>query len=87
MNAFRALVAGKTEVLGGKPVTIPLCPLKILTESNPNFYGDRQAINHLRLGTKYYRFQEIREGRNLSRIDTELRSKEFRHKHFTSFVN
>jgi hypothetical protein len=48
---------GKTEVLGVKPVPVPLCPPQIpygLTpESNPCLHGERPATNCLRHGTAY----------------------------------
>jgi hypothetical protein len=49
---------GRTEVLGGKPVPVPLCPPQIphgLTPgSNPGLRGDRPATNRLSHGTALY---------------------------------
>jgi hypothetical protein len=46
---------GKTEVLGEKPVSVPLCPTQIphglTTGSNPGLCGWRPAANRLSHGT------------------------------------
>jgi hypothetical protein len=42
---------GKTEVLGEKPVAVPLCPPEILHGSNPGLRGERPATNRLNHGT------------------------------------
>jgi hypothetical protein len=49
------ILTGETEVLGEKPVPLPLCPPQISTDlgSNPGMRGERQATNRLSHGTAH----------------------------------
>jgi hypothetical protein len=54
------ILKGKTELLGGKPVPMQLCPPQIPQtdpDANPGLHGKRPATNRLSHGTGYEEYK------------------------------